>query len=90
MGGILGGILVDLRNEIPCKEITSNLPEKFEGMIMEINIWEKKWLLFTGYNPKTECIRTFLEQVSKSLNELIKEFGNVIMHSNEYNHERFL
>ena len=61
-----GGILV--RSNIPCREIASNLPKNVEGIFMETNIRNKKWLVFTGYNPKTEYIQTFLEQVNKSLN----------------------
>ena len=61
------------------REITSNLPEKFEGMFIGINIQKKKCLVYTGYNPKIKYIQTFLEQVSKSLNELIKEFENINM-----------
>ena len=74
-----GGILLYVRSDIPCREIASNLPKNVEGIFMEINIRNKKWLVFTGYNPKTEYIHTFLEQVSKSLNELIKKFEYIVI-----------
>ena len=74
-----GGLLVYIKIDIPCKVITSNLPENFEGIFIELKIRNKKWLVFTGYNPKTEYIQTYLDLVSKSLNVLVKEFENVLM-----------
>ena len=55
------------------------MPEKFESIFIELKIRNKKWLVFKGYNPKTEYIRTYLDQVGQSLNLLIKKFENIIM-----------
>ena len=74
-----GGILVYIKKDIPLKEILSILPENFEGIFIELKIRNKKWLVFAGYYPKTEYIQTYLDQVSKSLNELIRKFENIIM-----------
>ena len=40
-----------------------------------MNVRYKKWLIFTGYNPKKEYIFSFHSHIGKSLDELI---GNLI------------
>ena len=41
-----GGILMYVRDDIPCKEIkTHKLPDDIEGMFIEINLRKKKWII---------------------------------------------
>ena len=40
-----------------------------------MNIRNKKWLLFAGYNPKKEHIGPFLSHVGKSLGYQIGKFN---------------
>ena len=44
-----------------------------------MNVQNKKWLLFTGYNPKKEYIFLLLTHIGKSLDELIGDYENLIL-----------
>ena len=47
-----GGLVLYLRNDIPCKEIKlqHTLPSDIECLFIEINLRNKKYLLVGGYN----------------------------------------
>ena len=63
-----GGIIVYIREGIPCRKIKSHNPNgDFEGIFFEINLRKNKWLFFGGYNPKKENIVNFLTNVSSTL-----------------------
>ena len=74
-----GGILVYFRTGIPNKKLKINISENVEGMIFDMIISNKKWLIFTGYNPKKEHIVYFLYHVGESLDHLIGEYENLIL-----------
>ena len=63
----LGGLLVYFRTGIHRRKLKTNLPEIVEGIFFDMNIRNKKWLIFAGYNPKKEHIDPFLSHVGKSL-----------------------
>ena len=44
-----------------------------------MNIRNKKWLLFAGYNLRKEYIHSFLDHVGKSLDKLIGDNNNLII-----------
>ena len=44
-----------------------------------MNIRNKKWLIFAGYNPKKEHIGPFLSHVGKSLDYQIGKYENIIL-----------
>ena len=47
-----GGILVYTRNDITSRVMNDyKLPDKIEGLFIEINLRKKKWLLCCAYNP---------------------------------------
>ena len=48
-------------------------------MFLEMNIRNKKWLIFAGYNPKNEHIQSFLSQTGKSLDTFIGDYENLIL-----------
>ena len=75
-----GGILIYIRDDIPCKEIkTQKLPGDIEGIFIEINLRNNKWILIGGYNPQKESICYFLTQVSKELDKLLGNYDNILM-----------
>ena len=74
-----GGILVYFRSDIPCKLLKSNLPQNIEGLFIEMNMRNKKWLIFAGYNPKHEHILSFLSHIGNSLDSVIGNFENLIL-----------
>ena len=75
-----GGLLLYIRNDIPCKEIKiPNLPCNIEALFIEINIRKTRWLVMTGYNPHKENISYFLNHISLSLDQLIAKYENIIL-----------
>ena len=74
-----GGLLIYIRSDIPSKELKNNLlPKNIEGLFIEINLRNKKWLLFGGYNPKKENISNFLFHIGKSLDTFIGNYDNLL------------
>ena len=75
-----GGILMYVRDDIPCKEIkTHKLPDDIEGMFIEINLRKKKWIIIGGYNHQKESICYFLTQISKELDKLLGNYDNILI-----------
>ena len=62
-----GGLLVYFRTGIPCRKLKTNLPQNVKGIFFDMNMRNKKWLIFAGYNPKEEHVSCFLSHVGKSL-----------------------
>ena len=44
-----------------------------------MNMRNKKWLIFAGYNPKNEHIGPFLSHVGKSLHYQVGKYENLIL-----------
>ena len=54
------GLLVYIREDIPCKELKSySFAEDIEGIFIEINLRKCKWLLFATYHPPSQCGKYF-------------------------------
>ena len=63
-----GGLLVYIREDIPCKELKSHsFAENIEGIFIEINLRKCKWLLFATYHPLSQCDKYFFDYLSRSL-----------------------
>ena len=55
-----GGILLFVREDIPCKIIKTDCDADFEGIFEETNLRKKKWLLCCSYNShKSNIWQTF-------------------------------
>ena len=67
-----GGIIIYIRSDIPCKMLKTQLPKDIEGSFIELNLRSKKWLLFSGYNPRKELITKFLNIVGIHIDNLIR------------------
>ena len=74
-----GGLLIYIREDIPCKVLKNHLPNNVEGLFVELNLRNKKWLLFGGYNPNKENISYFLNHISKDLDTLIGNYDNLLL-----------
>ena len=57
-----GGLLLYVREDIPCKILKEHTPEKpIENLFVEINLRSRKWLLSScSCNPKTNLIADHL------------------------------
>ena len=75
-----GGIIIYVREDIPCKELKKNhLPSDIEGIFIELNLHKEKWILFGGYNPKKERASYFLKHLSQSLDKFIGNYDNLLL-----------
>ena len=75
-----GGVIIYVRGDIPCRELTSHFkPNNFEGIVFEINLRKTKWLLFGGYNPHKENIKQFLTQLTTILNHYLSKYDNYLL-----------
>ena len=63
-----GGLLLYIREDIPSKKIKFVFPDpSFEGLIIEINLNKKKWLLGCSYNHHRSNISKHLQNISSFL-----------------------
>ena len=74
-----GGLLVYFRTGIPSRKLKTYLPDNVEGIFLDMNMRNKKWLIFAGHNPKKEHIGPFLSHVGKSLDYQIGKYENLIL-----------
>ena len=61
-----GGILVDVRDDFPCKLIPMR-NSTTEGFFVELKLRKRKWLLFCSYNPRRRFISNYLIDIGKNL-----------------------
>ena len=74
-----GGILLYVREDIPCKIIKTETDAYHEGFFIEINLRKKKWLLSCSYNSHKNNIGTHLEIIGKTLDKLSASYDNIIL-----------
>ena len=72
-----GGVIIYVREDIPCRELKlHNIPDNFEGIVLEIKLRKGKWLLFGGYNPHKENTPNFLTQLTPILDQYLSTYDN--------------
>ena len=74
-----GGVIIYVREDIPCRELKSHKCDNFEGIVLEINLRKTKWLLFGGYNPHKENITHFLTQLTLTLDQYLPKYDNYLL-----------
>ena len=75
-----GGIIIYIREGIPCKELKRlNLPKDIEGIFIELNINKSKWFLMGGYNPSKDSISYFLNHIGKVMDANLSDYENIIL-----------
>ena len=75
-----GGIIVYVRDHLPCKEIKSySLPKDVEGMFIEVTLGKTNWLVVCGYNPRKESISYFLSHISLGLDKNLSTHENFLV-----------
>ena len=72
-GGWRGGILLFVREDIPCKIIKTDC----EGVFVEINLRKKTWLLCCCYNPHKSNKPNHLKNICKALEKLRGTYENL-------------
>ena len=75
-----GGLIIYIREDIPAKTLESLPSDRDnEGIFIEINLRNNKWLLFCGYNPKKERISEYISNLSNRLNKHRGNYDNIII-----------
>ena len=76
-----GGLLLYVRDDIPCKliKLQYDLPSDIECLFIEINLRNKKYLLVGGYNPHKDLSPYFLCHVGKALDTLLCDYDNILL-----------
>ena len=75
-----GGILVNVRNGIPAKELKEyQLPDDIECGFAEINIKNKKWLLANIYRPPNRGERYIFQELGNALDHFSTKFESFIL-----------
>ena len=75
-----GGVLFLVRDDLPCRELTSHtLPDNVEGIFIEITIRKSKWLIMGAYCPHKDKISYFLSSVSKELDKFLPSYENILL-----------
>ena len=70
-----GGVLLYIREDIPCKELRfHSLPQNIEGIFVEINLRKTKWLLFA-----TQCDSYFFNHVSQCLDTYSSTYDKFVL-----------
>ena len=75
-----GGVIIYVRDDIPCRELTHGIADNnIEGIFLEIDLRKIKWLLFGGYNCHKRNIDNFLDYLGPILDHHMCKFDNVIL-----------
>ena len=83
-----GGLLLYVRDHIPCKRVILEFCPQIEVTVTEINLRKKKWILICSYNPHKTMIDSHLDSISTQLYELCKKYENIIL-IGDYNSEMY-
>ena len=78
-GYLGGGIIIFIREDIPCKELKFQPDKEIEGIFLEINLRKIKWLIIACYNPKKENIAYFFKYFSQGLDEHLCNYDNMLL-----------
>ena len=54
-------------------------PEEIEIFCIELNLRDKKWLIFCCYNPHKHLLKYYLFQIESATNFYFKTYGNLII-----------
>ena len=56
-----------------------NLPSKIEALFIEINLRNKKWLMWRGYNPNKSLVNKFTYDIGKVLDSYMGNYDNFLI-----------
>ena len=75
-----GGILIYVREDIPCKQLNKHtFPGDIEGMFIEINLRKTKWLLFGTYHPPNQNDNHYFDSVTKAIDIYHGEYDHFLL-----------
>ena len=63
-----GGVMIFIRDDIPSTVLTKHIfSDHIEGLFIDLNFREAKWLLFETYHPPTQSDSYFFNNLDKAL-----------------------
>ena len=71
-----GGIIVFVRDDIPCKKLDVRIPEGIEKLFLEINLRHTKWLLCGCYHPPSQNDAYFYQNLCTCFDLFSKKYTN--------------
>ena len=71
-----GGILVFIRDDMPCKELQINFFNEFEVSFVEINLSHSKWLFVACYHPPSQNNVLFFRKLGNQIDFYSKTYDN--------------
>ena len=72
-----GEIMLYVREDIPAKLLSHDFPCA-ESFSVEINLYKKKSLIKSSYNPRKNNIENHLDIISRSLHTLSTKYENIV------------
>ena len=82
-----GGVLIYVREDIPSKPLTDHkLPNDIEGIFVELNLRQNKWLLFGPYHPPSQSDEYFFNHLQNGL-DIYNKFDDKYMLVGDFNAE---
>ena len=73
------GIIVFVRDDIPCKKLYVRIPEDIEALFLEINHKHTKWLYCGCYHPPSQNEAYFYQNFSNCLDLFSKKYTNFFL-----------
>ena len=74
-----GGILVFIRDDIPCKELQINFLNEFEVLFIEVNLSHSKWLLVACCHPPSQNDDLLFRKLSNQIDFYSKTYDNFFL-----------
>ena len=74
-----GGIMLYVREDVPSKRIHSDLSANLECFFVEFNLYKKKWLICSTYNPCESMISNHLDILRKCFDKFLTKYENFII-----------
>ena len=75
-----GGLLLYVREGIPCKILKEYSPKKrIENIFIEINLRSRKWFLSCSYNPNTHLIADRLHCIGSGIDFYSSKYDNFVV-----------
>ena len=75
-----GGLLLYVREDIPCKILKEYTPEKpIENIFVEINLRARKWPLSSSYNTKKKLIVDHLHCFGSGIDFYSSKYDNFVV-----------
>ena len=78
--GYGGGLLIYIKENIPAKILNNNnLANDIEGIFIELNFKNDKWLLFGTYHPPNQCSRHYFTELDRVLDSYLITYDKYIL-----------